>query len=289
MHREVNVLGNLALAVGLSALMVSCLSWFPNKKAGQQEGSVEQASVADNTAEAEDKVLTDKKAPLAGDRPVGASALDGLELKQARLWTRVDELEAMVRAQKARIKLLEKGLMLGVIPEGLEEPLAKKAVVETLQEIENPISEKVVPKKAETADAEKPGHPAENSEFQEKMLVAKEMFKAGRFGKAYLEFSKIDKEFVDDISTGEPKYWLGRCWYQLKEYQTAIQNLKAFGTSYPASPWAASAKFFLARSELDSGLREAAVKHFQEIIRDHPYDGTAEAAKQAIGNLEKAL
>jgi ABC-type antimicrobial peptide transport system ATPase subunit len=40
---------------------------------------------------------------------------------------------------------------------------------------------------------------------------------------------------------------------------------------------------------MDMGLKEIGIKHFQEIIKDYPYEGTAEAAKQVLANYKKAL
>ena len=281
-------MGCLAWSTLFLVFAVGCHSWLPPRSGESLGSGAEQPTNTDKGTDTPDKVLGSNELRQLEDRPITVTAIDGLELKQARLWARVDELEGMVRAQKARMKLLEKGLMLGVVPEGLEEPLAKKPIVETQIEVEK-LAVDGKPMKEAPLSQESVDPAAKKNDFEEKMSVAKEMFRSGHYGKAYVEFSKIDKEFAEDGGSGEQKYWLGRCWYQLKEYQTAIQSLKAFTKTNAASPWAASAKFFLAKSELDSGLREAAVKHFQEIIRDHPYEGTAEAAKQAIGNLEKAL
>ncbi len=278
----------LALAIFASAMFTGCLSWFakdPENSARPPAGEPAPESV--NTEDATKKSNEEKYHSLE-EGPAAQTAVEGLELKQARLWARVDELENLLIAQKARIKLLEKGLMLGVIPDELNEPVEKRPVVDSPLQI---VADKpsVVATGEKAASIELPKNTEVAAEIQEKIIEAKELFRAGHYGKAYVEFSKIDREFSDQISSGEQKYWLGRCWYQLKEYQSAIQTLQQFIDAYPKTTWAPSAKFFLAKAELDSGLREVAVKHFQEIIRDHPYEPTAEAAKLAIGSLEKAL
>src|SRR5689334_13264409 len=42
-----------------------------------------------------------------------------MELRLAKLWARVDDLENQQIRQKERMKLLEKGLMLGIVPDEL--------------------------------------------------------------------------------------------------------------------------------------------------------------------------
>ena len=44
---------------------------------------------------------------------------DDVQYKMAKLWGRIDELEIKLKKQEERIQILEKGLMLGVIPEEL--------------------------------------------------------------------------------------------------------------------------------------------------------------------------
>src|SRR6476620_1111867 len=53
---------------------------------------------------------------LATAMPAPAS---DMELRLAKLWARVDDLENQQIRQKERMKLLEKGLMLGIIPDEL--------------------------------------------------------------------------------------------------------------------------------------------------------------------------
>jgi len=53
---------------------------------------------------------------------VKSSSVQELELKNAKLWTRVDELEEKVARQKERLKIIERGLMLGILPDELKGP-----------------------------------------------------------------------------------------------------------------------------------------------------------------------
>jgi len=275
-----------------SLLLSSCASFLPDEGGGD----IEQTTAADQAAENRASSQALPAAVNAKPKTVmmTKSSMQGLELKQARLWARVDELEDLIRRQKGRIKMLEKGLLLGVVPaEFGQDPVEQKSshsmgstdrVMSKVEMMSSPSSDV-----KETSTASVVETDEKKERFQSKMAKARDLFRSGRYGKAYLEFSKIDKEFSTSVASGEQKYWLGRCWHKLKEFQSARQHLQAFVGQYPSSPWTSSAKFHLAKVELDLGLKEAAIRRFQQIIRENPYEGTAEAAKQILGTMHKAL
>jgi TolA-binding protein len=242
-----------------------------------------------------DSVTANEKMAPALEREsenVTVAELRGLELKQAQLWSRVDELEDFIRRQKARIKVLEKGLLLGVVPEELGSHASGDAQdlskMDVSSDIDNPPSTKKM-NVTQSDPSAKSDQDFDKESYLKKMSSARDLFRSGRYGKAYLAFSRIDKNFTSSDTSGEQKYWLGRCWYKLKEFQSARQYLQSYIGSYPNSPWTVSAKFYLAKAELDLGMKEAAVRRFQQIIRDNPYAGTAEAAKQVLGNMQKTF
>lgn len=222
------------------------------------------------------------------------TGLDGLELKQARLWTRVDELELKIQKQAEKIKVLEQGLMLGVVPNSPKEEAffggAEVAHSRKMNVLEKALEFKEYEKKEGEKKSDVTQTPeAIKQEFVEKMKTAKELYRSGKYGKAYLIFSKVDKMFADNITHGAQKYWLGRCWYKLKENQSAQQFLTEFITSYSKSPLVASAQLYLAKVELAMGLQEQAIARLRSIVKDHPYESSSEAAEQMLSNMYKAL
>lgn len=219
--------------------------------------------------------------------------IENIELKQARMWARIDELEGMLLKQREKVKMLEKGLLLGVHPK--PQDTEHKSLNHPNQKFLRPLNEK----KTGRSDRQKYSRasPTEQvvdlghikSVFTTRLQAARVLFKEGRFGKAYLEFAKLDREFESNVTQGETKYWLGRCWYKLKELQQAKQYFTKFINSFPTSPWVPSAKYYLARVELDSGLRQLAIKQLRSLIKEHPYEGSSEAAKQMLNNLNQNL
>ena len=221
--------------------------------------------------------------------------IENIELKQARMWARIDELEGMILKQREKIKILEKGLLLGVTPKPMQEPkkISKHPNQKFLQTSkareslgnttpknnfikQSPISNDLDLKHVENV-------------YGTRLQSARVLFKEGRFGKAYLDFAKLDREFDVNVTKGETKYWIGRCWYKLKELQQAKQYFTSFIRSFPISPWVPSAKYYLAKVELDSGLRELAIRQLKNLIREYPYEGSSEAAKQMLKNLNQTL
>lgn len=212
-------------------------------------------------------------------------AADENQLKIARLWARVDELEEEQIRQKERLRVIEKGLTLGLVPEELK---GKKKEAPPppppVPEVKAPEAQKVEPK------PEAKGLSKEDADkYQAALASAHDNFRAGRYGRAAVEYSEINKNFGDLVDGGMAKYWVARCWMSLKEYNTARQHLAEFLKEHPGSPWMPRAKLELARVEWKLGLSETALQRFRDIIQQHPYEDAAEMAKMELENLDKTL
>jgi len=288
------------------------------------------------------KVASEADPALSAEN-VKSSSIQELELKNARLWTRVDELEEKVTRQRERLKILERGLMLGILPDELKgsgeessrtgsknnskAPLdpaghvsdssASSVLRDALASAESdaaavkkngPATAKggsdgaapvgaagSVESSAAAASADSASasaaklSPKEQEEYQRLLGSAHDHYRAGRYGKAVVEFSEIGKVFGDLVDGGMHRFWIARSWIGLKEFQTARQQLTEFLRDFPASPWAPRAKLELARTEFQLGLKEKSLQRLREIIQTHPYEDAAEMAKMELNNLQKAL
>lgn len=286
---------NLPLVVALAFGLSAC-SFF-----GKDEG---EPITPDDKAEAAEK---DKDAEDAkdGKNPAGAkpTAQDEQELKMAKLWARVDELEEEQYRQKERIRVLEKGLTLGLVPEELKNPPkakpkekpeakaekgAKPGDAQLAEEAEKAAA--AAKAEGEKKDGAAPALSKEETEKYQGMLAsAHDQYRSGRYGRAIVEYSDIAKQFGDKIEGGMPLYWIAKSWSNLKEYNTARQNLVEFLKGHPSSAWAPRAKLELARVEWQLGLQETALNRFKELIQEHPYEDAAEMAKMELENLDKKL
>lgn len=219
---------------------------------------------------------------------VRSLSMEEMELKQAKLWNRVDELEEHIQRLRENVRVLEKGLTLGLLPEELRAGrLAKrkevKKKVPKKKKLKTP--EKVVP-----ATVEKPKMTKEDmARYQKKLAEAHDLFQEGRYGRAVVAYSDLGKEFGNLLEGGMHRYWIGRCWFNLKEYQTSKQHFAEFISDFPSSPWVPRAKLDMARVNDKMGLRETAIRQYREITRDYPYEDAAEMAKMELSNMEKTF
>jgi TolA-binding protein len=228
------------------------------------------------------------------------------DLRLAKLWARVDQLSDDQGRLKEKIKVLEKGLTLGLIPEELKKDFENSKV--DLKHIplkddknqehkqvkknkepevieENPVQDKSQDKKEESDVT------AANDEkkYREDMAVAHDHFRAGRYSRAIVEYDGIGKKYGDQLGDGSQKFWAARCWVNMKDYATAHQLLAEFLKDHPGSSWAPRAKLELARVEWKLGLGETALSRFRDVIRDYPQEDAAEMAKMELSNLDKTL
>jgi TolA-binding protein len=206
------------------------------------------------------------------------SAISELELKDAQVWRRVDELEEEVMTLKQKLKVIEQGLVLGLMPEELKDPVekARPNVAE-----EPKVAKVVAIEKEDNEDA------VDNELYEKRLSQAQELFQQGNYGKAVVEFTSIGKEFP--TADGGHLYWIGRSWGSLKEYQTARQFFLDFLKTYPNSSLAARGKLDLARVELTLGLRETALQRLRRIVQDHPYADAAELARMELKGMGQNL
>ena len=294
----------IAIVFGSQAL-IGCSVWHAVVGGGEEPVRTTDDVVAE--AEKADAEAAEKPAKLA-KKPIKATQKDEHELKLARLWARVDELEEQSLRNKERIRVLEKGIMLGLVPEELKGSANKKTaptIKAPLYETEPPVKptekqpEKSEKPKAEHDEAEDGKEPpadaasvvnkAENASYQAALASANELYRSGRYGRAIVEYDKIGKDFAGKVDGGMHKYWIGKCWSNLKEYNTARQILAEFVTEHASSPWLPRAKLELARVEWKAGMQDTALHRFKEIIQAYPYEDAAEMAKMELENLGKTL
>ncbi len=278
----------LALALVLGVTLSGC-SFFK-----KDEGEPVEVDAQAGNGEDAKKVGKDGKPPA----PAKATAEDERELKVAKLWARVDELEEEQYRQKERIRVLEKGITLGLVPEELKNPAKFVKAPKPEAPAAAPAEVKVDGKdvkgpEADAKDAKKDGAPAlskeETEKYQGMLANAHDQYRSGRYGRAIVEYSDIAKTFGEKIEGGMPQYWIAKSWSNLKEYNSARQNLVEFLKDFPSSAWAPRAKLELARVEWQLGLQETALGRYREIIQEHPYEDAAEMAKMELENLDKKL
>ena len=315
----------LIVCIFLGTGLTGCLSFGGNKGAGGTASS-QGDKAGDPGLEASD---SGSKSSTAGseefaipstsehdDKTVTRGDLHRIDLKQAKLWARIDELEDELKRTRERMRVLERGLVLGLVPPEIQNEHAgiKKPTALEVDSESKPLPKKNNSKGAKPTikggakddatelslapDEEGPKAsrgktsnlaPEKETDYQKRLAIAQDHFRGGRYGRAIAEYSALGKDYGDRIEGGAHKYWVALSWYHLKEYQTSYNHFMEFLTEFPMSSLVPRAKLDLGRVEVRMGLKEKAMARFKEIMRDFPYEDAAEMARMEAANLEKNL
>ena len=208
-------------------------------------------------------------------------------LQQARILARLNELENVVNRQVQKIRILEKAITLGVIPEELKNGNA--GVAENFSEYSGDEVLANSAKEAPSKSNDSKKTQKMKDEFKRELATATSLFSKGEIGKSFIIFQRIDQEYSEDIKQGETLFWMGRCWYSLNEFQTAKQYLRDMIRSSPASTKVAQAKLFIARADLKLGMMEGALEGLRDVIRDHQDTPSSNEARKLLAELKDTL
>jgi TolA-binding protein len=225
--------------------------------------------------------------PAPVPAPMMAPASD-LELRLAKLWARVDDLENQQIRQKERMKLLEKGLMLGIIPEELKMEKAGKhesAKKPEPEAMETPASLQALPP-AVAANTEK-SH--DIAEYQRLLRSAQEKFNAANYGQAIVQFNEIGEKFDESLTEGSHNYWIGLSWFYLKEMQLAEAGFKKLIDHFNHNSWVPYARFYMAKIDQNRGLSGRARDQFKLLIDEYPNQDLGEMARMEIDRMREKL
>ncbi len=214
---------------------------------------------------------------------------ESLELKLAKLWGRFDELEIKVKKQAERIKILEQGLMLGVIPD----ELIKDKLNLATDPNQDPLGwgdakPSPPPKPSPKVDQRQP-HIKDKLSYDELLKKAQQAFSSGSYGPAIAYYQRIEKHYSARTAEGQTSFWIGLSWYYLKEFEQASEQFLHLINSRPTSPWIPKAKFYQAKISLLQGLPHKALKQFNELIAAYPNSDTSEMASYEIKLLKERL
>jgi len=199
------------------------------------------------------------------------------DLKITKLFGIVEELELRIKKQEEKIAILEKGLMLGLIPEELKE-YRMSPEVDSLS----------VPKP-------KPSQPkaaVSQGSFEEYQALIKEAqmhFSQRNYGQAIDLYEKIEKHHVAQNREGQASFWMGLSWYYLKEFELSEKNFSALISRYKQSPWLPKAKFYQAKIMSERGRNQEALEAYYSLQELFPDSEIAEMATLEIQNIRGNL
>ena len=238
--------------------------------------------------------------------PDSSKALKQTDLDLARMQAEMEELKQTIQKQKETIQILEKSLVLGISPElyiesqdSLDKDLAGINLDSDTDSSNNTntdnaltlIEESKNIKDNQTSSSSSseftPQLEQNDKDYETRSRYAKELYDSGSYGQAIVEYSDILKNYPDQAN--EAKYWIGMCWYKLKEYSLSYKILSQYIKDDPGSSNIPTAKLTIANSWLEQGYFDKAMKEYKDIIKTYPKDQVSTIAKQQILNAGKNL
>lgn len=203
-------------------------------------------------------------------------------LTHAKILERLENLEQLVLIQKQKMAILEKGILLGIPAKEIIMSLEQK---ETISPINLEAKQIIAQNKMQDNKMQDNIFVDITEHYLQRITEAKGSFEKGEYGEAYLKFSRIDTEFSDDVKKGEIIYWVGRCWYKLKEYEQAVKYFERYLKEYKNQKEEALVLFYAAKTNLKLGYRKKAINLLKSInvaYSNHPINESAQLLMQKI-------
>jgi hypothetical protein len=175
------------------------------------------------------------------------------------------ELAAELVAMKARMDLLEKGLLLGKLPP----PLAQKS-------LDRPITVEGVP-------------PSPVSNYAEELARGHDAWKQDHIEQALGIFERLTHT-PEGSESGQPLYWLGRCLKALKAHERSRLILERYVKSYREEALVIAAHYELADLEATLGQPQLAQRRLTTLLsQPHLTPGLADLVRRRLDLLQEAL
>ncbi len=209
-------------------------------------------------------------------------------LQQARILARVNQLENTLNLQTQKIRVLEKAITLGIIPEELKKGQASSHSLDADYGGDSFLAD-LSSGEDSRHSSNSQGSAAKKAAFKKELAEAVAVFGKGEFGKAFILFQKVDQSYGEEDKQGETLFWMGRSWYALKEYQTARQYFQDMIRASPTSSKVSQAKLYMAQGDLKLGMTESAIEGFRDIIRDHQDSPSSQEARKLLADLKDTL
>ncbi len=112
------------------------------------------------------------------------------------------------------------------------------------------------------------------------------LFKIGNYQAAIAGFQSFMKTYPASPLAANAQYWIGNSYSALKDYKTAIAQQQKLIHTYPNSPKVPDAMLNIASSQVELSDKDGAKKSLEEIVAKHPLSPAADTAKKRLANLK---
>jgi len=105
---------------------------------------------------------------------------------------------------------------------------------------------------------------------------------------AILVFENFTSRFPDNLDSDNAFYWIGRSYFELKEWKKAEESFRKVLTRYEHRPTSQGYKtpdsiYMLGKLQLQQNLEQRAVYYFEEVIKRFPGSAAARNAERDLG------
>jgi tol-pal system protein YbgF len=116
--------------------------------------------------------------------------------------------------------------------------------------------------------------------------MALDQLRGGRHDEAVASFRGFVKQHPQHDLADNAQYWLGECFYDRKDYSTALREFRRVAERFPQGNKAPDALLKVAFSYLALGSGRPARETLQEIVRSYPRHQAAGLAKAKLAELD---
>ncbi len=133
--------------------------------------------------------------------------------------------------------------------------------------------------------AAKPDTGRQMSDAAKQYYAAVSVFSQQKYAEALRSFKKIAEESADEEFRIKSLFEIGRCFFNLEQYDNCIKHFKSLIQRYPKLPELADALFHVGQSYNEKGDQEKAESFFQKILS---MPGTSETVLRKVRRAMKA-
>lgn len=224
----------------VAAALSSCATLRHNDNSSSQSQELSDQQKID--------ALTAQNKQLQAEVAAMNTKLDSLDTKMGSVNDKVDQTRAQMDTLTGNV--------------GVSHPTTKKVVTPTL-----PAGGSV---DEDTVDSTGPEKGYIDDDAVQKYRSAMILFQAHNYPDAVLSFSSFVDQFPDHPLAGDAQYFLGESYFKQKEYRLAARELNRVLTTYDRSSHVSDALRDLAISEENTGDKDAAERHRQELMSMFP-------------------
>ena len=113
--------------------------------------------------------------------------------------------------------------------------------------------------------------------------AALDLFKAGNYGAAAQSFGGFVRTYPRSPLAASAQYWMGNAQYAQRDFRGAISSQRQLISNYPDSQKVPDAMLNIATSQIELGDTVAARRTLQDIVSKYPQSDAATKARQRLG------